>query len=60
MIWRNTKTGETGEWPWTGQPPDSMAREAQGYSKYIPEMEYTLIETEPREEPEEEVFAGRM
>lgn len=60
MTWKNTKTGETGSWPYTGQDAEGMINEARCYSAHIPEMEYTLVETKPPVEAEDEVFVGRM
>ena len=53
-IWRNTITGETGEWPYTGQDADEMAREARCYAEHVPGMEYLVVKIEDSD-PEETI-----
>ncbi len=54
MLWKNTLTGETGRWPYTGKAADSMAGEAECYANCVPGMEYLMVDTTPPEEPEDE------
>lgn len=48
MFWRDHATGEIGRWPYTGQDPDEMCREAACYSEHC-DKDYVLYQTDSPE-----------